>query len=108
MHVFSSKSLKDALQCIFCQTEKPNDRPLNVSAFERKTLIIPIKFQSQSIHQKAVAKGDELEESLGIPNDHPEQEDEFLSLVYVAMNRGGLGGRARTEARRTLGARNSA
>ena len=60
-------------------------KPLNVSTTERQTLLIPFKFQTEKIFQTTVEAEDDLLETLSIPKYRPEHEDEFLSLVHVAL-----------------------
>ena len=60
-------------------------KPLNVSTTERQTLLIPFKFQTEKIFQTTVQAEDDLLETLSIPKYRPEHEDEFLSLVHVAL-----------------------
>ena len=57
----------------------------NVNTAERQTLLIPFKFQTEKVFETTVQTEDDLLETLNIPSYHPEQEDEFLSLIYVAL-----------------------
>ena len=70
-------------------------QPLNVSTTERQTLLIPLKFQTEKVYETTVQTEND---SLGIPNIpkyHPGEEDEFLSLVHVALKiRGDMGTKA--------------
>ena len=60
-------------------------KPLNVNTAERQTLLIPFKFQTEKVFETTVQTEDDLLETLNIPSYHPEQEDEFLSLIHVAL-----------------------
>ena len=56
-------------------------RPLDVEISDRQTIIIPTRYQVHGISQLSKTIGEEL----SIPSFHPEQEDEFLALVHVAL-----------------------
>ena len=56
-------------------------RPLHVEISDRQTMIIPTRYQAHGISQLSVT----IDEELSIPSFHPEQEDEFLALVHVAL-----------------------
>ena len=60
-------------------------KQLNVSTTERQTLLTPLKCQTKKVFETAVKTNDDLLENLNAPKYHPEQDDEFLSLVHVAL-----------------------
>ena len=60
-------------------------KPVSVNIAERQTLLIPLKFQAQRVFETTVETENNFLETLKIPKYHPEQEDEFLSLVHVAL-----------------------
>ena len=44
-----------------------------------------LKFQREKVFETAIATEDELLETQNILKYHPAQEDEFLSLVHIAL-----------------------
>ena len=54
---------------------------LHVEISDRHTIIIPTRYQSHGISQLA----EKVDDELSISSYHPEKEDEFLALVYVAL-----------------------